>query len=538
MNIDNLPSEILTRKQKNDCTTFFHFFSEGKSHIKSIDMRVFLLRNGFLEDDKRWNHIYEKLRDYNTLNEKTFSSVFKERMNCLIKAKSEELIIPEFSDFSSKIKNIFEECRQDKSGETAKYIPQLSKVDPEKYEISLCTIDGQRCSFGDYEEEFCIQSCSKPITYAVALETLGEDYVHKYVDKEPSGQVFNSMTLTSEGLPYNPMINSGAIMINSLIFKDDHPADKFDKVLKWFKKLSGDMKIGYNNSVYLSERQTADHNFALAYLMKSHGGFPKDTDIVKTLEFYFQCCSIEMNCKSLSIIAATLANGGVCPITQERVLSTATTRNVLSLMYSCGMYNYSGQFAFSVGLPAKSGVSGVIMLIVPGTCGICIWSPRLDKFGNSVRGIEFCRNLVKSFNFHNFDNLSRNDSLSKCDPRRRKQTTKQQVTTEFLYACMENNMNAIRKLVLSGIDVNVMDYDKRTGLHIAASEGLVELVKYLLENGADLDKRDRWNNTPYDDACRENKKEVIEIFENYWRYQSGNNIIENSVDNSPSPSLI
>jgi glutaminase len=172
---------------------------------------------------------------------------------------------------------------------------------------------------------------------------LGEEVVHKSVDREPSGQAFNSMALTPyDDLPYNPMVNAGAIMVCSLIEKDKDAAQKFESTCAWWKRLAGGFKPGFDNAVYLSERNTADKNFSLAYLLKSKAKFHEEVNIVEVLEFYFQCCSVEMTTDSMAIVAATLANGGVCPITNERVFSSKTTRAVLSLMYSCGMYDYSG----------------------------------------------------------------------------------------------------------------------------------------------------------------------------------------------------
>jgi glutaminase len=499
----------------NSHSSFFELFTQGKENISTIEVRAFLNKNGFLPDDPRWKACYESLMHVDKLDTESFDSIFKLRFSDLNRAIQNELIIPQFREFCEEITKMFEETKPFKSGKNADYIPQLSRIDPEKFGLSLCTIDGQRFNLGDYNEDFCVQSCSKPISYAIALETLGEEFVHKYVDKEPSGQAFNSMVLTPDNLPYNPMINAGAIMVCSLIERQSDQSERFETVLSWWKRLAGGNKAGFSNSVYLSERLTADRNFALAYLMKSRGGFPENTDIVSVLEFYFQCCSIESNCRSLAIIAATLANGGVCPLTHERVLSTNTTKSVLSLMFSCGMYDYSGQFAFTVGLPCKSGVSGVIMCVVPGTVGFCIWSPRLDKFGNSVRGLEFCKSLVKRFNFHNFDNLANNDTRNKIDPRKDHKTSKQQIITEFLYACMECDLNTIRRMIIAGADVNIMDYDKRTGLHIAASEGHYELVLYLLENGADASLKDRWDNTALEDAERSEHPDITQLIKKY-----------------------
>ncbi|MEQ2218044.1 hypothetical protein XENOCAPTIV_028432 [Xenoophorus captivus] len=194
------------------------------------------------------------------------------------------------------------------------------------------------------------------------------------------------------------------------------------------------------------------------------------------LDFYFQLCSIEVTCESASVMAATLANGGFCPITGERVLNPEAVRNTLSLMHSCGMYDFSGQFAFHVGLPAKSGVAGGILLVVPNVMGIMCWSPPLDKLGNSVRGIQFCTDLVSLCNFHNYDNLRH--FAKKLDPRR--EGGDQRVglllhivksVINLLFAAYTGDVSALRRFALSSMDMEQRDYDSRTALHVAAAEG-------------------------------------------------------------------
>ena len=205
----------------------------------------------------------------------------------------------------------------------AQYIPQLAKADPSKWGLAVCSIDGQRMALGDSEEMFTIQSTSKPFTYALCLEHLDEE-VEQFIGMEPSGQVFNSLQLDVNGKPHNPMINSGAIMSAALLLYKVRPeaslAEKFETVQKYFSDLSGGSYVGFQNSVYLSESANADRNSALAYFMRENKCFPDpNCDIQTILSFYLQICSLEMNCESMSIMAATLANGGICPLSRKRV---------------------------------------------------------------------------------------------------------------------------------------------------------------------------------------------------------------------------
>ncbi|MFO0676268.1 MAG: glutaminase A [Polyangiaceae bacterium] len=326
-------------------------------------------------------------------------------------------VFPDFDAFSAELRVLFEETRENHAGTVASYIPQLARVPADKFGAALCTVDGMRLALGDAEDAFSVQSCTKPVLYCAALEEHGVDVVHRTVGREPSGRGFNELTLDKDGKPHNPMLNSGAIATCSLVQRGMSVADRFDHVMRYWERLSGGKKAGFSNAVYLSEKQTADRNFALGYFMKEKKVFPEGTNLLETLEFYFQCCSIESSCDRMAVLAGTLANGGVCPTTGERVLSATTVRSCLSLLSSCGLYDFSGEFAFTVGLPAKSGVSGALLVVVPNVMGLAIWSPRLDALGNSVRGIAFCERLVERFNFHPYDTLF-GDVGSKRDPRR------------------------------------------------------------------------------------------------------------------------
>jgi glutaminase len=388
-----------------------------------------------------------------------------------------------------------------RSGAVADYIPQLARVDPEQLAIAVCTVDGQRFSVGDAATAFCLQSVSKTVSYCLALDEHGADQVHRHVGREPSGQSFNELALNPKGLPHNPMVNAGAIMTTSLIRPDLDMADRFDLVAATWQRLAGGRRPGFNNAVYLSERQTADRNFALGYSMRESGAFAPGTDLLATLEFYFQGCSIEVDAQMLAIAAASLANAGVCPLTEDPVFTPGTVQSCLSLMSSCGMYDFSGEFAFTIGLPAKSGVSGALMLVIPGLMGICVWSPRLDELGNSVRGIEFCRKLVAAYYVHVFDSLiTGRGQASKRDPRRKRNQAQAEAVVALTWAASQGDLDEVRALAAAGVDPGTADYDGRTPLHLAAAEGQLEVVRYLLAAGADPQPVDRWGGTPLADA--------------------------------------
>ena len=244
-----------------------------------------------------------------------FGEVIRPNILLIEQALQGSLAVPDFGEFCGEVTRIYETTKATTSGAVADYIPQLARVNPDLYGVAICTIDGQRFALGDSQHDFCVQSCCKPVNYCLALEEHGEEYVHGFVGREPSGQVFNELALSAAGKPHNPMINAGAIMCSSLIKPRADNADRFEFVLDRWAALCGGKQARFNNAVYQSERQTADRNFALGYYMKEHNAFPPDTDLHDTLDFYFQCCSIEANAEMMSTLAATLANGGVCPTT-------------------------------------------------------------------------------------------------------------------------------------------------------------------------------------------------------------------------------
>ena len=282
-------------------------------------------------------------------------------------------------------------------GVVATYIPELAKADPAWFGIALTTVDGSSYEAGNTRQAFTIQSISKPLTYALALEDLGETVVRRRIGVEPTGDAFNSITLAADsGAPLNPMVNSGAIAAASLI-RPVGGRSALDRILDNTSAFAG-RALDIDPAVFESERTTGHRNRAIGHLLQASGALDCDPD--DALIRYFAQCSVSLDGFDLSVIAATLANGGVNPLTGVRAASSATVRAVLSVMTSCGMYDSAGDWLFAVGLPAKSGVSGGIMAVVPGQLGIGIFSPPLDAHGNSVRGIAVCRDLAADLDLH------------------------------------------------------------------------------------------------------------------------------------------
>jgi len=455
------------------------------------------------------------------LDQDQFSKLLKECTVLISKAFRGQLVISEFDEFTHDIKGIYDKCAPNMKGQPATYIPQLARGDPAKWAVSLCTIDGQRFHIGDVNDKFSIQSTSKPFTYAINLDQLGADVVQNYIGREPSGRNFNEIVLDYNGQPHNPMINSGAIMSAALLLYLVKPemsvSEKYEYVFDFFSRMAGREHVGFQNSTFLSERDTADRNHALAYFMRESGCFPDGlhnkgggVDIKNILDFYIQTCSIEMTTASMAVLAGTLANGGICPITGERVLACDAVKNVLSLMYSCGMYNYSGQFAFQVGLPAKSGVSGIVILVIPNIVGFALYSPPLDGIGNSARGVQFAEELVKLYEFHAFDGIGGSISGKK-NPRNLKVDPKTSFV-EILNAASTGDKVTLERLFLSGVDMNTSDYDYRTALHLAVCENHVGCIKYLIETcKVELNPTDRWGNTPISEAKKLGRSRVVAL---------------------------
>jgi len=284
-----------------------------------------------------------------------------------------------------------------RDGHVASYIPELAKADAAHFGIVIATVDGRVYEAGDTRARFTIQSISKPLVYGVALEDRGPERVRQVVGIEPSGEAFNSISLEpGTGRPMNPMINAGAIATSSLVAGADRDARRA-RVLEAMSAYAG-RELDVDESVFESERVTGHRNRAIGHLLRNYEIIAGDPE--EALDTYFRQCSVRVDCRDLALVGATLANGGTHPVTGRQAVRAEFVGSILSVMATCGVYDFSGEWTDRVGLPAKSGVGGGIVAVLPGQLGIGVYSPALDERGNSVRGVQACEAISRELGLH------------------------------------------------------------------------------------------------------------------------------------------
>ena len=341
------------------------------------------------------------------------------------------------------LQHVLAACDQNNKGALADYIPELAQADPNKLALALSTVDGTIYSTGDDEVEFTIQSMSKPFSYALAIRHHGLDVVLQKVGVEPSGEAFNQIALDKNtNLPKNPMINSGAITTHALLPYEDG-ISRAEKLRQFLSELAG-RELSFDDAVYASEVKTAFRNMSIGYMLRTVGALDEDPEQI--VHGYIQQCAIKVTVKDLAKMTSVLANGGVQAETGKRILSRAVVRQVLSVMMTCGMYDAAGDWLSTVGIPAKSGVAGGIMGVLPGQVGIAVFSPKLDEHGNSVRGVEIFERLSKDMGLHLMEG-----------------TPSAQTIVQSRYSC--------------GIDNQVVVYELRGVLQFTESEMLLRILQ-------------------------------------------------------------
>jgi glutaminase len=295
--------------------------------------------------------------------------------------------------------------------------PEIAEAEQKRFAICLATTDGEVYHAGDYDWSFALQSISKVFVYGLALEAHGRDHVLERVGVEPSGDAFHSIVFDERNnRPYNPMVNAGALVTTDLVEGAD-TAEQLKLILGTLRHYAGNENLKVDESIFASEMRSADRNRATAYLMRSYGMISQDVE--ENLALYLRQCSVCVTTRDLAVMGATLANGGVNPTTGDQALTPRYARDVLSVMHTCGMYDFAGQWAYQIGIPAKSGVSGGILAVVPGKGGIGVFSPGLDAHGNSVRGIQVCEEISERLGLHIFAHDAEDALLRPAEARER-----------------------------------------------------------------------------------------------------------------------
>ncbi|WP_027505196.1 glutaminase A [Rhodococcus sp. UNC23MFCrub1.1] len=360
-------------------------------------------------------------------------------------------------------------CVADTSGGVADYIPELAAANPDRFGICLTTADGHVYQVGDTDVPFTIQSVSKPFTYALALTDRGETAVARKIDVEPSGEPFNEISLDPvTERPRNPMINAGAITSASLV-RGATPDEQFERIRASFSRYAG-RELAMNAAVHASESRTGHRNRAIGHMLRSFGIVEGDPDAM--VDLYFRQCSLDVTCRDIGVMAATLANNGLNPCTDVLALEPVLVERVLSVMTTCGMYDGAGDWVNRVGLPAKSGVAGAVLAVLPGQLGISVFSPRLDAHGNSVRGVKACRELSSRLELHFLHvgraarSAVRAEYTVADSPSRRRRTAAEQET-----------------LAARGRRVRV--FELHGDLLFSAAESVVRAVSTAVDHGAD-----------------------------------------------------
>ena len=382
------------------------------------------------------------------------------------------------------LNQIMDQVRPNTEGTVADYIPELARANPDRLGVALVTNTGNLYTAGDADVRFSIQSISKPFVYALALQELGLDAVKEVVGLEPSGEAFNELSLNKDdNRPVNPLINAGAIAVNQLINGVDSTVeDRVERVREFMSRLAG-RDLEPDATVSGSEMDHADRNLSLAHMLRSYDIIQDDAhDAVYT---YTQQCSLSVDVRDLAVMSATLSNGGRQPVTGEKILDADVCRLTLAVMSSCGMYDGAGRWMAEVGIPAKSGVSGGLLGTLPGQLGVATYSPRLNKEGNSVRGVDAFRAFSQDMGLH----LMSTDNRFGAHPIREVESDGYRAVVRLQghinFTAAEAILAALEELDLQCEQV-LVDISQVSGLHKVGRRMIKEGLRRFREEGRDI----------------------------------------------------
>ncbi|XP_060892152.1 glutaminase liver isoform, mitochondrial [Labrus mixtus] len=493
---------------------FDSFASDGRINVNQFFEAIW--SSGLHRSDPRLRECFfhlRKLQDAEgSVDRNTFQRCVTGFVSLILKALQGRFVIPDFSTFTEETQKLFSRCRQLSSVQEK----EKESMDSTKWGVSICTVDGQRLSLGDWAGSLVLGEVSWPLVYGVVVEQLGADLVHRYVGMDSYSRYDSPFTLTKTGIPHSPLTETGAIVTTSLLQLagrlSAEEEEKYDSVLNVIRRLCNKEHANLNCSSYQTGRKDSVRLHALSFYLQEKKCFPEKVDINAALDLMLQCTSTEITCESGAAMAASLANGGLCPLSGDQVLSPTATRSMLSMMQVAGMKEYSTTFHYKTSVPAVCSGNGVLLAVVPGVLGLMAFSPELDACGNPWRAIHFCQELISTFQLHSFD--IRTPFRQILAYRQWKAESEGYQIMNVLLAAFKGDVQALRRYFLSGVDVNAVDYDGRSALHVAAAEGHTEVIRFLLGNtGANAALKDRWGSSPLQEARRLNKEAAAQLLQ-------------------------
>ncbi|XP_029909427.1 glutaminase liver isoform, mitochondrial [Myripristis murdjan] len=493
---------------------FDSFASDGRININQFFEAVW--SSGLHRSDPRLRECFfhlRKLQDAEgTVDRTSFHRCITGFVSLILKALQGRFVIPDFSTFTEETQKLFSRCRQLSSVQEK----EKEGVDSAKWGVSICTVDGQRLSLGDCAGSLVLGEVSWPLVYGVAVDLLGSDFVHRYVGMEEFSKYDSPFSLTKTGIPHSPLTETGAIVTTSLLQLAGRlcaeEEEKYDSVLNVIRRLCNKEHANLNCTSYQSSRKASVRLHALSFYLQEKKCFPEKADINAALDLMLQCSSTEVTCESGAAMAASLANGGLCPLSGDQVLSPVAVRSMLSMMQVAGMKDYSTAFHYKTSIPAMSSSHGALLAVVPGVLGLMAFSPELDASGNPWRAVHFCQELISTFQLHSFD--IRTPFRQVLAYRQWKAESEGYQIMNVLLAAFKGDIQSLRRYFLSGVDVNAVDYDGRSALHVAAAEGHTEVIRFLLENaGGNPALKDRWGSSPLNEARRHNQEAAVQLLQ-------------------------
>ncbi|XP_055011347.1 glutaminase liver isoform, mitochondrial-like [Boleophthalmus pectinirostris] len=395
-------------KRKAAADVLFDSFStNGRINVNHFFESIW--SSGLQRSDPRLRESFfhmRKLQDSDgTIDKNSFHRCVTGSVSLILKALQGRFVIPDFSTFTEETQKLFSSCKQLSSSSAQE--KENDGADSVKWGVSICTVDGQRLSLGDWSSPVVLGELMWPLVYGVAVDLLGADLVHRYVGFEEFSRYNSPFTLNNSGVPHTPLTETGAIVTTSLLQLAGRlcaeEEEKYDSVLNVIRRLCNKEHANLNCTSYNSSRDSSVRLSALSFYLQDKKCFPEKVDINAALDLMLQCSSTEVTCESGAAMAASLANGGLCPLSCDQVLSPAATRCLLSVMQTAGLKHHSTAFHFKTSVPAASSSHGALLAVVPGVLGLMAFSPETDSRGNPWRALHFCQELVSRFQLHSFD---------------------------------------------------------------------------------------------------------------------------------------